>query len=152
MARSTKKTLQDHINRVRKWNTDAGHYSPEHWVDEWVGDPAARDLAVALVEEETQEMVEAVSELRNAVDRDEMNPDDKWVEVEIMDAAADIMFTLFGLLTKAGLADYLEPVFEEVCRSNETKLIEPVTLPNGKIGKNPLHFEEPKIRQILELG
>ena len=54
MARSTKKTLQEHINRVRKWNKDAGHVDPEHCVDEWVGNPAARDLAAALVEEETQ--------------------------------------------------------------------------------------------------
>lgn len=97
-------------------------------------------------------MVDATRELRKAVERDEMNPEDPWVEVEIMDAAADIMFTLFGLLTKAGLADYLEPVFDEVCRSNETKLIDPVVKPNGKIGKNPKYFEEPDILSILLKG
>ena len=152
MARSTKKTLQEHINRVRKWNTDAGHFDPENWVDQWVGDPEARELALVILEEEVREMNEATEKLRDAVERDEMDPDDKWVEVEIMDAAGDIMFTLFGLLTKAGLADYMEPVFDEVCRSNETKLIDPVVKPNGKIGKNPEFFEEPDILSILREG
>lgn len=152
MARSTKKTLQEHINRVRKWNTDAGHFDPESWVGNWVGDPEARELALVILEEEVREMNEATEKLRGAVERDEMDPEDPWVEVEIMDAAADIMFTLFGLLTKAGLVDYLEPVFDEVCRSNETKLIDPVIKPNGKIGKNEKHFEEPKIQEILEKG
>lgn len=146
------KSLQEYGNRVRKWNIDAGHFDPENWVENWVGDDDARDLAVALVEEENEEMNEAVAELRDAVDRDIMDPDDPWIEVKILDAAADTMFTLLGLLTKAGLVDYLPDVMDEVIRSNETKLIDPVVLPNGKIGKNPLHYEEPDIKGILTRG
>lgn len=151
MLPSNSKPLQEHINRVRAWNVDAGHLDPENWVEDWVGDEDARELSVALVEEEDQEMTEAVEDLRKAVMRDAMDgtANSRFAEIDIMDAAADILFTLFGLLSKAGLADYLEPVFEEVCRSNDTKLIEPVLKPNGKVGKNPEHFEEPQIGAIL---
>lgn len=149
MAPRNNTSLAEYGNRVRKWNIDAGHFDPENFVEDWVGDDEARDLAVTLVEEEVEEMGQAVSELRNAVDRDVMDPDDPWIEAEILDASADIMFTLLGLLTKSGLIDYLPDTMDEVIRSNETKLIEPVVLPNGKIGKNPLYYEEPDIKTIL---
>lgn len=149
MAPRNNTSLAEYGNLVRKWNIDAGHFDPENFVEDWVGDDEARDLAVTLVEEEVEEMGQAVSELRNAVDRDVMDPDDPWIEAEILDASADIMFTLLGLLTKAGLIDYLPDTMDEVIRSNETKLIEPVVLPNGKIGKNPLYYEEPDIKTIL---
>lgn len=146
------KSLQEHINKVRAWNIDAGHFDPENYVTDWCDSEQNRELAVALVSEEVDEMGEAVVELAGAVRRDVMDPNDPWVEAEILDAAADIMFTLFGLVTKAGLADYLEPVFVEVCKSNDTKLIDPVVKPNGKIGKNPKHFREPDIKGILTRG
>lgn len=141
--------LKEYLNNIRKWNIDAGHFDPENWVENWVGDEEARDLAMVLVEEEVEEMGAATTALRDAVDRDVMDPEDPWIEVEILDAACDIFFTLAGLLAKSGLTDYFPEALEEVIRSNETKLIEPVRLPNGKIGKNPMHYEKPDIKTIL---
>ncbi len=115
----------------------AGHLSAEYSLqsDRWQRDQEHRQLAVDLIQEEVNELAEAV---------EKVDP------VETLDALSDILFTLMGLAAKSGLDVALEDAFKEVIRSNMTKVTgERVILPSGKIGK-PEGYEPPDIRSIVE--
>ncbi len=71
---------------------------------------------------------------------------------EIADALGDKMYILFGTIIKHGLHHKIEEVFEEIQRSNMSKLDEngkPIYREDGKILKSQLYFK-PNIKAILE--
>lgn len=72
--------------------------------------------------------------------------------VEIADALGDQLYILFGTILKHGLQHKIEEVFDEIHRSNMSKLDEngkPVVREDGKILKSDRYFR-PDIRKILE--
>jgi predicted HAD superfamily Cof-like phosphohydrolase len=72
--------------------------------------------------------------------------------VEIADALGDQLYILFGTILRHGLQHKIEEVFDEIQRSNMSKLDEkgePIFREDGKILKSNLYFR-PDIRTILE--
>ena len=72
--------------------------------------------------------------------------------VEIADALGDILYILCGTILAHGLQDKIVEVFNEIQRSNMSKLDingKPVIREDGKILKGPNYFK-PKIKEILE--
>ena len=72
--------------------------------------------------------------------------------VEIADALGDQLYILFGTILRHGLQYKIEEVFDEIQRSNMSKLNEngePIFREDGKIMKSELYFK-PNIREILE--
>ena len=153
-------TISNDVSQVRDWNKALGHIGE---VEDGVR-PADKRWGIGKVTRSNADtpedaekcsdsecdfrwgaidlIREEVKELEAAVDFDD--------DVEILDAAADIMFTLSGLIAKAGLDRHLDEVFYEVMRSNWTKHVEnPVYDENGKVGK-PDTYEPPRIKEIIE--
>ena len=72
--------------------------------------------------------------------------------VEIADALGDQLYILFGSILKHGLQHKIEEVYDEIHRSNMSKLDEsgnPIFREDGKILKSNLYFK-PDIKKILE--
>ena len=72
--------------------------------------------------------------------------------VEIADALGDQLYILCGTILKHGLQDKIIEVFEEIQRSNMSKLDEngkAIYREDGKIMKSELYFR-PDIKAILE--
>ena len=72
--------------------------------------------------------------------------------VEIADALGDQLYILFGTILKHGLQHKIEEVYDEIHRSNMSKLDEqgqPIFREDGKILKSSLYFK-PNIKVILE--
>ncbi len=71
--------------------------------------------------------------------------------IEIADALGDQLYILFGTILKHGLQHKIEEVFDEIHRSNMSKLDEngkPIFRDDGKILKSNNYFK-PDIRAIL---
>ncbi|MEW6468559.1 MAG: nucleoside triphosphate pyrophosphohydrolase family protein [Bacteroidota bacterium] len=71
---------------------------------------------------------------------------------EIADALGDKLYILFGTILKHGLQYRIEEIFDEIHRSNMSKLDEngnPIFREDGKIMKSERYFK-PDIRSILE--
>jgi predicted HAD superfamily Cof-like phosphohydrolase len=72
--------------------------------------------------------------------------------VEIADALGDQLYILCGTILKHGLQHKIEEVFEEIQRSNMSKLDgegKPIYREDGKVMKSDLYFK-PNIGSILE--
>ena len=72
--------------------------------------------------------------------------------VGIADALGDQLYILVGTILKHGMQDKIVEVFEEIQRSNMSKLGEdglPILREDGKILKSNL-YSPPKIKEILE--
>jgi predicted HAD superfamily Cof-like phosphohydrolase len=72
--------------------------------------------------------------------------------VEIADALGDQLYILCGTILKHGLQNKIEEVFDEIQRSNLSKLDingNPIFREDGKILKGENYFK-PKIKNILE--
>ena len=72
--------------------------------------------------------------------------------VEIADALGDLLYILCGTLLTHGLQYKIEEVFEEIQRSNMSKLDEngkPIYREDGKVLKSKLYFK-PDIGSILK--
>jgi predicted HAD superfamily Cof-like phosphohydrolase len=72
--------------------------------------------------------------------------------VEIADALGDQLYILFGTILKHGLQHKIEEVYDEIHRSNMSKLDEkgePIFREDGKILKSNLYFK-PDIGKILK--
>lgn len=94
-------------------------------------------LRYNLMKEENEEYLEAVQ-----------NND----LVEIADALGDMMYILCGTIIEHGLQHKIEAVFDEIQRSNMSKLGEdgePIYREDGKVLKGPNYFK-PNISDILE--
>ena len=71
--------------------------------------------------------------------------------VEIADALGDKLYILFGSILKHGLQHKIEEVFDEIHRSNMSKLDDkgqPIFREDGKIMKSNNYFK-PDIKKIL---
>jgi len=73
--------------------------------------------------------------------------------VEIADALGDQLYILCGTMLKHGLQHKMEEVFDEIQRSNMSKLGadgKPIHREDGKVMKGPNYFK-PDIKSILEI-
>ncbi|APY10137.1 hypothetical protein BWZ22_02320 [Seonamhaeicola sp. S2-3] len=71
--------------------------------------------------------------------------------VEVADALGDMLYILCGTIIEHGLQYKIEEVFEEIQRSNMSKLGadgEPIYREDGKVLKGPNYFK-PNIQSIL---
>lgn len=126
--------LQDTIGAVEKFH-DAfkiqNNYKPTAELTE-----AEITLRYNLMKEENEEYLEAAK-----------NGD----IVEIADALGDQLYILCGTILKHGLQDKIAEVFEEIQRSNMSKLDangQPLYREDGKVLKSELYFK-PDISSIL---
>ena len=72
--------------------------------------------------------------------------------VEVADALGDMLYILCGTIIEHGMQHKIEAVFEEIQRSNMSKLGDdgkPIFREDGKVLKGPNYFK-PNIKQILE--
>lgn len=73
--------------------------------------------------------------------------------IEIADALGDQLYILFGTILKHGLEHKIEEIYDEIHRSNMSKLDhngDPIFREDGKILKSENYFK-PNIRAILGL-
>ena len=71
--------------------------------------------------------------------------------VEIADALGDMMYILCGTILSHGLHDKIENIFEEIQKSNMSKLGidgKPIYREDGKVMKGPNYFK-PDIKNLL---
>jgi predicted HAD superfamily Cof-like phosphohydrolase len=98
---------------------------------------AKHQLRFNLMDEENKEYLEAAN-----------NGD----LVEIADALGDMLYILCGTIIEHGLQDKIEAVFNEIQRSNMSKLGadgKPIYRKDGKVLKGPNYFK-PNIKEVLE--
>ena len=72
--------------------------------------------------------------------------------VEVADALGDMLYILCGTIIEHGMQDKIEEVFNEIQRSNMSKLGEdgsPIYREDGKVLKGPNYFK-PNIGAVLE--
>ncbi len=72
--------------------------------------------------------------------------------VEVADALGDMLYILCGTMLSHGMQDKIEIVFNEIQRSNMSKLGadgKPIYREDGKVMKGPNYFK-PNIKTILE--
>ncbi|GGK17661.1 hypothetical protein GCM10007962_09860 [Yeosuana aromativorans] len=94
-------------------------------------------LRFNLMKEENEEYLEAA------------NNDDL---VEVADALGDMLYILCGTIIEHGMQHKIEEVFDEIQRSNMSKLGEngePIYREDGKVMKGPNYFK-PDIESILD--
>ena len=95
------------------------------------------ELRYNLMKEENEEYLEAVQ--NNDI-------------VEIADALGDMLYILCGTILEHGLQHKIEEVFDEIQRSNMSKLGEdgkPIYREDGKVMKGPNYFK-PNFEEILK--
>lgn len=94
------------------------------------------NLRFKLMEEENQEYFEAAK--NNDI-------------VEVADALGDMLYILCGTIIEHGMQDKIEEIFDEIQKSNLSKLGEdgkPIYRNDGKVMKGPNYFK-PNISEIL---
>ncbi|GGX22986.1 nucleoside triphosphate pyrophosphohydrolase family protein [Aquimarina muelleri] len=72
--------------------------------------------------------------------------------VEVADALGDMLYILCGTIIEHGMQHKIEEVFNEIQRSNMSKLGEdgqPIYREDGKVLKGPKYFK-PNIKEILD--
>ena len=72
--------------------------------------------------------------------------------VEVADALGDMLYILCGTILKHGMQDKIEEVFNEIQRSNMSKLDkdgQPIYREDGKVMKSDQYFK-PDLKSILE--
>ncbi len=72
--------------------------------------------------------------------------------VEVADALGDMLYILCGTILEHGMQHIIEEVFEEIQRSNMSKLGangQPIYREDGKVLKGPDYFK-PNIKSILD--
>lgn len=129
-----KKILVEKINSVKEFHSVfqiGSREEPAGSIDE-----AEYMLRHRLMQEENDEYLEACK-------RGDL--------VEIADALGDKMYILFGSILKHGLQHKIEEIFDEIHRSNMSKLDEngkPIFREDGKIMKSSKYFK-PDIKKVL---
>ena len=127
-------TLKETIAAVEEFHTAFGianNYTPTVELTE-----AEMELRFRLMQEENEEYLEAAK-----------NGD----IVEIADALGDQLYILCGTILKHGLQHKIAEVFQEIQRSNMSKLDadgNPIYREDGKVMKSELYFR-PDIHTIL---
>jgi predicted HAD superfamily Cof-like phosphohydrolase len=128
-------TLLDAINHVRDFH-DAFRIANAQGPVGDIGDKNAQ-LRYTLMREENQEYLEAAN-------RGDL--------VEVADALGDMLYILCGTILKHGLQDRIAEVFEEIQRSNMSKLDangQPIYREDGKVLKSD-RYSKPDIARILK--
>jgi predicted HAD superfamily Cof-like phosphohydrolase len=126
--------MQKQINAVKEFHTAFGlgvSETPKGDLGE-----AINMLRYNLMKEENEEYLEAVQ-----------NND----KVEIADALGDMLYILCGTIIEHGLQHKIEEVFDEIQRSNMSKLDhdgKPIYREDGKVMKGPNYFK-PDFSAIL---
>jgi len=72
---------------------------------------------------------------------------------EVADALGDMLYVLCGTILDHGLQDKIEEIFNEIQKSNMSKLDnnnQPIYREDGKVLKGPNYFE-PNLKKILNL-
>jgi predicted HAD superfamily Cof-like phosphohydrolase len=127
--------MKKQLNHVEKFHDTFGipnEYTPKADISNEL-----IDLRFNLMAEENEEYLEAAK-----------NGD----LVEVADALGDMMYILCGTILSHGLQHKIEEVFEEIQRSNMSKLGEdgkPIYREDGKVLKGPNYFK-PNIAKIIE--
>lgn len=128
--------MQKQLNAVKEFHTAFGlGISNEMKAD--LGEQK-NILRYHLMKEENEEYLEAVQ--NNDI-------------VEIADALGDMLYILCGTLLEHGLQHKIEAVFDEIQRSNMSKLNvdgKPIYREDGKVLKGPNYFK-PNFEKILEI-
>jgi predicted HAD superfamily Cof-like phosphohydrolase len=126
--------MQKQINAVKEFHTafSIGHS------DAPIGSlgESKNILRYNLMKEENEEYLEAVQ--NNDI-------------VEIADALGDMMYILCGTIIEHGLQHKIEAIFDEIQRSNMSKLGEdgkPIYREDGKVMKGPNYFK-PNFSKLL---
>ena len=86
-------------------------------------------LRIGLIEEELEELKQAINQ-KNLI--------------EVADALGDMLYILCGTIIEHGMQDIIEPVFDEIQKSNMSKLGEdgnPIFREDGKVMKGPNYFK-----------
>ena len=94
-------------------------------------------LRFNLMKEENEEYLEAVKE---------------GDLIEVGDALGDMLYILCGTIIAHGFQDKMEAIFDEIQKSNMSKLDEngkPIYREDGKVMKGPNYFK-PNLRKIIE--
>lgn len=126
--------MQKQLNAVKEFHTAFGllvNEDPQGCLGEQIN-----TLRYNLMKEENEEYLEAV---RN---------NDK---IEIADALGDMLYILCGTIISHGLQHKIEEVFDEIQRSNMSKLDhygKPIYREDGKVMKGPNYFK-PDFTAIL---
>lgn len=128
-------TLQDKLDKVAKFH-DSFLVGNNHTPTIIKTEEAL--LRYTLMREENEEYLEAAN-----------NGD----LIEVADALGDQLYILLGTILRHGLQDKIGEVFDEIQRSNMSKLDEngqPIFREDGKVLKSNLYFR-PDIKKVLEL-
>ena len=134
MNTNSKEYFVEKIDKVREFHDVfkiGNRQEPEGKLSE-----AEYTLRHRLIEEENNEYLEACK-----------NGD----LVEIADALGDQLYIVFGTILKHGLQGKIEEVFDEIHRSNMSKLDDngqPIFREDGKIMKSNKYFK-PDIKKVL---
>lgn len=127
--------MKKQLNHVEKFHDTFGirnEYAPKATISNDL-----IDLRFKLMAEENEEYLEAAK-----------NGD----LVEVADALGDMMYILCGTILSHGMQHKIEEIFEEIQRSNMSKLGEdgkPIYREDGKVLKGPNYFK-PNIAKIIE--
>jgi predicted HAD superfamily Cof-like phosphohydrolase len=127
--------MQKQIQAVQKFHETFG-LGISHKMKASLG-TKMNNLRFELMREENEEYLEAVK-----------NND----LVEIADALGDMLYILCGTIVEHGLQRKIEEVFDEIQRSNMSKLGEngkPIYREDGKVLKGPNYFK-PNFEEILK--
>ena len=116
-------------NRVRTWMRAIGQETPDN---PCIPDKATCRLRIDLIDEELGELYDALS----AGDK-----------VGTYDALNDLLYVVIGAAVACGME--LQPGWLEVCRSNDTKVIDGYKDVAGKWRKGP-SYQTPELGPILE--
>jgi len=121
--------MKKQIEQLKQWHDATGIVTPNKitaLLEERM------NLRFALMEEENLEYMRA----RNYTD--------------IADALGDMLYVLVGTIIEHGLADKIEAVFDEIHRSNMTKVVDGKVIrrDDGKILK-PEGYEKPNLQKII---
>ena len=126
--------MQKQINAVKEFHTSFG-LGVSHEMKGDLGEQKNM-LRFNLMKEENEEYLEAVQ-----------NND----LIEIADALGDMLYILCGTILKHGMQHKIAEVFQEIQRSNMSKLDadgKPIYREDGKVMKSDLYFK-PNIKDIL---
>jgi len=99
-------------------------------------DESTTNLRFSLMDEENKEYLDAIK-----------NKD----MIEVADALGDMLYILCGTIITHGMQDVIDEVFEEIQRSNMSKLGKdgkPIYREDGKVLKGPKYFK-PDIEKII---
>jgi predicted HAD superfamily Cof-like phosphohydrolase len=128
-------TLDDKLKKVAEFHDSflvGNNFSPTNISDSEI------NLRFNLMKEENEEYLEAAK-------RGDL--------IEVADALGDQLYILLGTILRHGLQDKIGEVFDEIQRSNMSKLDEngkPIFREDGKVLKSSLYFR-PDIKKVLEL-